>query len=403
MKHIFTHVEDKLLALLLASLLVLFVSGNKFRVGFLPTSLPLEVKNIPASMTITSEIPSVFLKVRVPSELWNSIGEKDFSVSIDLEGAKVGTNSVPIFVAVHNPQVVLLEKRPEMVEIILENAASNTFPVSIKTKGNPKEGYEIGTITQSSKKAEVSGSASVLERVATLSATISIEGVGAPQKQISKITAFDQQGRQIHDVTISPATVEVSIEIPSKIEIREIPIVVNMPDAVQKKYGIQGFTIAPVTAKISGPLPILALLSQIETTALDENLLQNHPSKITTSLRGPDDGLSLISPKEVTISISYDETTTKKDITVPILIIAAPEGITPILVPNTTVLTISGPPPIVQSIKADDISVTLDLSALEGTTTVVQLSSKNIRLPNAVHLESIKTTSIVVTFGDLHE
>ena len=91
----------KLFALLTAFLLwSMYTSEPAAEVGF---TVPLEIRNVPASMEISGDIPSqVRLRVRGRSSLLRRLSAADLGITVDLSGSKPGE--------------IRIELTPDMVE-----------------------------------------------------------------------------------------------------------------------------------------------------------------------------------------------------------------------------------------------------------------------------------------------
>ena len=126
----------KAVALALAVAAWWFVAGeSKVLVGF---SIPLEIRNVPAGMTMTNK-PEREVEVRLsgPASLLSGMRPSEISVGVDLSAARAGrqyftlddrTVKVP-------PGVKLQRIFPPSIEVTLERTERRRVPVSVRIGG----------------------------------------------------------------------------------------------------------------------------------------------------------------------------------------------------------------------------------------------------------------------------
>lgn len=213
-KHVFTHNWfEKLFALVLATALWATVAAEtSSEIGM---EVPLEYRNIPAQMEITSDTTnSVEVRLRGPSNLIREIAPRDVSTTIDLGGMKSGERIISLTPTnVQAPfGAEVIRVNPSHVRLNLERTITKMLPVAPRIQGQPADGYEVGNILLNPGKIQVEGPESrvnTLESVPT--APLHVDGRREGLQQSVDLDVPDPQVRLQH-----AAPIAVRIEIRAK-------------------------------------------------------------------------------------------------------------------------------------------------------------------------------------------
>jgi YbbR domain-containing protein len=160
----------KLLSLLIAFSLWFFVNFGE-RDSEQSLKVPLELRNIPAHLMITS--PRVdFIDVRVngPRALLGRIDHNRLSLGLDLNGVRPGPAVFRIDVASLNlPRgVQALRINPSQVTLEMERVGHKAVPVRLRLNGKPPADLQVGDTKVSPETVQVTGPASDVRDVAAV-------------------------------------------------------------------------------------------------------------------------------------------------------------------------------------------------------------------------------------------
>ena len=149
----------KLFALMLASVFwVLMVDDSELATAVMA---PVEYKNVPRDMEITSEtVEKVRLELRGPSSKLRPSDIADAVVVIDLGGAvRPGEHTFSIQQGNLNlaPGISLEHAVPARVRVELEKRLARVVPVTVQTGASPPPGYEVGSIQVSPPALTIAG------------------------------------------------------------------------------------------------------------------------------------------------------------------------------------------------------------------------------------------------------
>jgi YbbR domain-containing protein len=221
MRHPFRHLGLKTLAVLLATLLWMTVSGE--HVVERSLRVPLEFRNIPAALEIVGNAPdTVDVRLRGSSIVLSRVQPGEIVAVLDLSTGRAGSrlfhirnDEVRAPFGIDVAQVV-----PSTVSLELEKSARRVVPVVPAIEGDPAPGYVVG-------------------KYAADPATVEIVGPDSRVRQISEATTEpvsvkDAKTRVRDGVTIGVLDSSVRLAQPQNanvtVEIWPAPVERKMPD-----------------------------------------------------------------------------------------------------------------------------------------------------------------------------
>jgi YbbR domain-containing protein len=187
----------KLLSLGLAVTLWLYVTATgKTEMTF---TTPLELRNIPAGMTVVGDVTST-IEVRVQGQeplLRDSALGKRVSGIIDLSMAKAGENVVRLSPDdIRRPEgVMVTHLSPTEVKVKLEPVLRRTFRLRPVLHGAPAAGFHVASVKVTPAKISVEGPASVVKTFDKLE-TMPLDIQGA-KESVTIEPKIDYQGKPV--------------------------------------------------------------------------------------------------------------------------------------------------------------------------------------------------------------
>jgi YbbR domain-containing protein len=188
----------------------------------------------------------------------------------------------------------------------------------------------------------------------------------------------------VENVTLTPDRVEVEQGINQRYGYRNVIVSVNLEGQVADGYRLTNIAVFPlaVTVYSSNPEIVNELPGYVQTMPLN---LDNFKDDVDVSLLLdlPEGVLVVGDQRTVLVRVSIAAVQTSMPIAnIPVEIIGLPENLQVKLSPDLVTIIISGPLPIIDQLKLEDIRVYLDLTDyVVGTyqlQPVVELSSEEI-------------------------
>jgi len=151
----------KLLSLLFATVLWLFIVGEqKLERGF---SVPLELKNLPENMMVTSEVPShIDVRIIGPRTLLVNQDPDELSIVVDLKGLKVGVTTFRrLEDRINLPGGMRVSRLfPSYIDIKLEEVVERDLQPKVVFEDDLPLGFEIDRVVLAEETVKVAGARS---------------------------------------------------------------------------------------------------------------------------------------------------------------------------------------------------------------------------------------------------
>lgn len=217
---------------------------------------------------IMDDIDSVRVVVRAPRSILNNINRRDITAVVDLRQRDPNTGVVPIKAVVSGYEESLkitTETNPNNILIKVENEASKSFPISVMTENNPRDGYELGEMKVNPERVEISGSESTIEDIQKVVAKIDVIGISEDCEIKASLHIFDGNGNEMDQnglqMNLGDKGVSVNVQIlPSKKVKLEFEVSGNPAEG----YYYTGLSSVPETIKVYGTKEALKGLDSIK-------------------------------------------------------------------------------------------------------------------------------------------
>ncbi|MBD3270818.1 hypothetical protein GF376_04805 [Candidatus Peregrinibacteria bacterium] len=272
---IFQNLELKLLALISAIMLWLFVVGVENYVTVFPEPIEPEITGLDENLALMSSPARI--KIRYSTDSETLLNKNDFIVTADATGLSAGEYQVPVKVDSNNSEVNIISYDPETITMKLSDLSKKEVPIELKISGETAEGFEITKTKLSQNHVTVSGHSDSLSEIESINIPYQINDNANSTITDEYFLKTDKQG-----VNIEPQSVMIEISI-EPVESQ------SEPDSLQRKTVMADIEI-PQTAEFrpSELLPNSVLvtiegnqndLEQIDneslTVSFDTNLVEN--------------------------------------------------------------------------------------------------------------------------------
>lgn len=144
----------------------------------------------------------------------------DFHASVDLENLYDITGAVPVTVEVVGNRDLISgtpTARPGVVRVATENVQNKTFSLDTHEDGEPREGYEVGSITLSADAVKVSGPESEVGRISSVGISIPTSDATESFSGKASVMYYDANGNAIslsdERLTVEPKEVNYEVEM----------------------------------------------------------------------------------------------------------------------------------------------------------------------------------------------
>ena len=380
-------IEAPVIKFILDNLGWIFVSLALATIIWLVASLeenPVEVQDFPATISIefvenpddndmlltTSTLRrTARVTIRAPRRSLDEITSSNIRIYADLNNLDPGTHNVELQAELINdsPSGRIIDISPSDIAVEIVTISQMEFPVRIDTTGDLLPPYRLDQMTCGQEYVSIAGPQSIVSRIAQADVLINLQTIALGSNTVSytvrPLTISDTflTSREIENLTIEPsilACTTVVAEIEDGANLLVNPVFEGtLPDG----YIRGNFTVDPPNVFVTGDADLIETLNNsVDTMAIQLDGQTNDFSR-EVQLVLPE--ALTAQPNTVTVSIVVSpRMITQQLADIPIQPInVAPSLIVTSLVPQTVIVTIEGPEPIVNNLSVDDIRITVDL------------------------------------------
>ena len=341
-------------------------------------------------LMLQSQTSSINVTLYGRSQQLGKIKSANLYAFADLSGiTQEGTYTVLVQINGVPNNVSISGISPEYITIDVLPIYEKTFDFSLDNSGSAANGYAMTNYTTNVNEVTVTGNQDEVDRIAKIAGQFSLDGHNSDFTATSVLKAYASDGTIISGITISPSSIEVAVSIDAT---KTVDLNVITSGECPKGYYLKSAAAAQSQVTIAGDSALLKNITSVSTQSVSLNG-QNASFSKNIAIELPD-GISVIGGNTVTVNIdieAYYQSTFTYD---SIQIRNIPSGLSCDLSSFSKLsITLQGNKDVLDSIKADDITVFIDLAGLTKGTHSVTIQ---YTVPNGVTVKTISMKQVSV-------
>lgn len=261
-------------------------------------ALPLQAANLSPSVIPLGLPKSVTVTIRGGPEVIKGVKPDHLKAAVSFKDKNIGTYTLPVEIK-GPPGVEIVEKEPDQISVKLESSESRFLDVTVLTRGRPASGYAVGPLKPLRLKAL--GTESLFKKVRSVVAEVDV--TAADSDIVQKVTpaVLDADGNPVHELSLFPGVLRVTVPIRSELESRVLPISPNISGTPRQGFQMKSVTLNPATATV-----IISGKTEIPPSSLSTEVLNiegaSRPLSREVQVLKPK-GVSIVQGKSVRIMI----------------------------------------------------------------------------------------------------
>ncbi len=398
LKIFYTNIPLKILAIVIAAGVWVYVVNVGTQIGTVSAKIPVQIYNISDSLALSNQVPDIQIKVKAPQGVFQNLSAKDFTAFIDASGFQSGSHTVDVRI-VTDAGVQILEKNPNTVTVTLSKKASQQFPVNLQTSGSLAEGFGIsGDATISPSNVTVSGAKDNIDTIAKVVTPVTLSGEQTEVTQSSRLKALDKDGKEVTNLSFSPDSVQVKIPVERQNDTKTVGIKVNVTGTPPSGFSVGNISTDRASVTITGKSSALSSIQFIETDTVSVSSKTQTFTK-NASLVTPE-GVQIQDNAEVAVTIEISSVTKQKSMNAEVLFVGLGSGLKVVSkAPTTVTVVASGTKNVIDALTDNEVKVQIDLQGKTAGTYNITLSKSNMSVPSNVSVQSFNPQSVSVTLG----
>lgn len=359
---------------------------NPFREGLFPDAVPITFDHRADGLTLLD--PSRLaarVRIRTESDRWQTLNNSVFQISADLGGLGEGDYTVELKASSNDSGVRILGIDPPSVQVHLEKIRSVPMVVRVRVLDELPLGYEMKAPELSPASVTLTGRQADIERVNDATVEVALRGAKTAIDREANVILHDAQGNQIQDLQTSPSTVRVHIPIEQRVGYKDVAVKAQISGSVASGYWVSDIIVDPATVTLVGaPEALNQLGGFVETEGLDVTGSKETITK-RVRLKLPE-AVSVLNANDVMLRVAVEPVlsglTVQRQVTV-----SESCNLPAQVSPETVEVILSGPLPILQTLKRDDVQILVDAPRCAAGTYQSELRAVNV--PDKIKVESI--------------
>lgn len=260
-----TKLFDNLLLKILSVVAAVFLWLIVVNIGDAVSSKP--IRNVKVTMVNMEALTSqgqmcrvadgtdvVDLTVYARRSVLNGLKASDFVVTADMQKDLQYGSMVKIEVAYVGDSVIeKVEQNRENVLVSIEESVTEQFKVAVKLDGKPEDGLVAGSVIPEQTLVEITGPVSVVERIKTVQVAVNITGITGTVVRPGKLKLYDSGGSEINGTYLDYYGKDTDFNVTvTTLNKKEVGISFDVSQAAPDGYGLSAFAYKPETVTIAG-------------------------------------------------------------------------------------------------------------------------------------------------------
>jgi YbbR domain-containing protein len=360
-----------------------------------PSAVPIQYIGPAENLQIVGSPPTdARVVLKAPQSVWNQITIENFDLTVDISNLEVGTYQAILVPTISVSPAQFISIEPETIFIELEARASFSLPITAIINGEPALGYEAEQPELLPASSVVSGPNSAITQVVEILAELDITGARENLSQLVRLTPVDQDGNPVDNVTLEPASIDMSVQIEQGDRYRLLSVIPNIQGSPAEGYWITSIRAVPdkVIVAAAGSQTFEDLGTFVKTapivlTSAEETIERQ------LSLDIPE-GFSLVGDQTVLVTVQIEPLEDSRTLVLELEYQALDPDLTAVVSPDTVTVFLKGPKPVLDALLPGDVQVAINL--LELGVGSYQIEPQVIAVPEDVEVEILPSSIEVI-------
>jgi YbbR domain-containing protein len=254
----------KILAIIMALVLWLYVTNEQNPPVEASLAIPLEVRGIGDSLVAVEMPDSVRVKVRGSRSITAGLQTQDIQAFLDLKGIGEGRHSARVHVAVP-PSLELVEVQPDKVPVRIDTKVRRALGVEIRFTGTAAPGVAVAKSVATPDQVTLEGPKSLTGLVDRAVVTIDISGKTADFTAAVVPVPVNRDGKMIEGLTVYPERVNVAFDLVQGAVKKQVDVKTVIVGDLPAGLAIKGITTRPAKVEVSGDAKVIEKLEFVYT------------------------------------------------------------------------------------------------------------------------------------------
>lgn len=234
---------------------------------------------------ISPKESSVDVKLQGYNSYMRNVTKDGIVAKVDVSKLTEGEHSVPVNVSYIDLGISVVNTSPRRIPFKIDKIIEESYDAGVIIKNKPQKGLSVGEINKTFK-VNVKGPSTYINKINKVEAHIDVSEITESTTLDVEIYPYDDSGRIIKGLTVTPATINVDLPI---LKSKTVPIKAIYNESTTENIVTSDFSIEPSSVTIRGNSDVIDSINSIETRPINFNIIKkgndqvklNLPDKVT--------------------------------------------------------------------------------------------------------------------------
>lgn len=234
---------------------------------------------------ISPKESSVDVKLQGYNSYMRNVTKDGIVAKVDVSKLTEGEHSVPVNVSYIDLGISVVNTSPRRIPFKIDKIIEESYDAGVIIKNKPQKGLSVGEF-ENTIEVEVKGASTYVNKISKVEARVDVSEITETSTVDVDLLAYDDSGKVIREVEITPATVKVDIPI---LKSKTVPIKAIYNESTTENIVTSDFSIEPSSVTIRGNSDVIDSINSIETRPINFNIIKkgndqvklNLPDKVT--------------------------------------------------------------------------------------------------------------------------
>lgn len=262
------NITAKILALILAVVLWLYVTNEQNPPVEASLAVPLEIRNVVSPLVAVDTPDSVRVKVRGSRSLIAGLQAQDITAYLDMRGLAEGRHFAKVTAQVPMG-IELLEVSPDKVQVRLDTVVSRRLPVEIRLSGTAATGTAVAKIVATPEQITIEGPRSAVDAADKVLVPLDLAGRNTDFTVGVIPVVLNREGKEVEGLTLRPEKVNITASLVRGLNQKAVEVKPIVYGELAAGTTLRSITVKPPKVEISGDPQLIEKVDFVYTEPIN--------------------------------------------------------------------------------------------------------------------------------------
>jgi YbbR domain-containing protein len=262
------NVLTKIVALILATVLWLYVTNEQNPSVEVTYQVPLEVRNVLEDIVVLDVPETVKVKLKGPRNLIAGVRAQDIKAYVDVRGLSEGKHTVQVGIALPHAMETM-EVNPDKISLQLDKIVARDVPVEIRMSGALPPEVSLVKLTPAADTVTVRGPRSALDTISRVVGAIDAKGHSTTFNSEAPLTILGRDGKEITGLSPQPSKIKVEVQLAQGKLKKFADIKAVMTGEPAQGFTLKSIQFSPEKVEIAGVPQLIENIDAVSTAPIN--------------------------------------------------------------------------------------------------------------------------------------